>query len=71
MTHRMGAKGQVVIPKDLREAIGLQPGDDVEFVMETGGVRVEPARPRRARAGLLGAYRLVDALESEHQAERQ
>src|SRR5487761_2532865 len=31
MTHRVGAKGQIVIPKDLRERAGLVPGADVEF----------------------------------------
>ena len=71
MTHRMGAKGQVVIPKDMRDAIGLRPGDDVEFAIERGGVRVEPARPRRARAGLLAGHRLVEALEAEHRSERR
>ena len=59
-------KGQVVIPKDMRDAIGLRPGDDVELTLESGGVRVVPARPLRTRAGLLVGHRLVDALESEH-----
>jgi len=31
MTHRIGAKGQVVIPKALRERAALHPGDEVEF----------------------------------------
>ena len=38
MTYRVGAKGQVVIPKDLRDRAGLQPGVDVEF--ELNGKRV-------------------------------
>jgi AbrB family looped-hinge helix DNA binding protein len=31
MTGRIGAKGQVVIPKALRERVRLQPGDEVNF----------------------------------------
>lgn len=31
MTSRIGAKGQVVIPKGLRDQAQLQPGDEVEF----------------------------------------
>jgi antitoxin PrlF len=31
MTGRIGAKGQVVIPKTLRDRVRLQPGDRVEF----------------------------------------
>jgi AbrB family looped-hinge helix DNA binding protein len=31
MTGRIGTKGQVVIPKALRDRAHLQPGDEVEF----------------------------------------
>jgi AbrB family looped-hinge helix DNA binding protein len=34
MTHRMGRKGQVVIPKAFREAVSLGPGDEVTFSRE-------------------------------------
>jgi antitoxin PrlF len=31
MTGRVGAKGQVVIPKAIRDRVRLHPGDEVEF----------------------------------------
>jgi AbrB family looped-hinge helix DNA binding protein len=31
MTHKVGIKGQVVIPKAIREEIGINPGDEVAF----------------------------------------
>jgi AbrB family looped-hinge helix DNA binding protein len=54
MTHRIGAKGQVVIPKDMRERTGLHPGTEVEFALE--GERVVLA-PRPVRAPLGGRFR--------------
>jgi AbrB family looped-hinge helix DNA binding protein len=46
MTYRVGAKGQVVIPKELRERAGLQPGADVEF--ELHGNRVTMVAANRS-----------------------
>jgi AbrB family looped-hinge helix DNA binding protein len=46
MTQRMGAKGQVVIPKDLRERAGLGPGSDVSFEPVDDGVVVRRANRR-------------------------
>jgi AbrB family looped-hinge helix DNA binding protein len=43
MTQRVGAKGQVVIPKDLRDELGLQPGAEVDFERDGGTVRITPA----------------------------
>jgi len=34
MTHRVGTKGQVVIPKHLRDLAGLHPGSEVEFRLD-------------------------------------
>lgn len=53
MTRRIGAKGQVVIPKHLRERVGLQPGTEVEFALD--GDRVVLAA-RRGEQSLRGRF---------------
>jgi len=64
MTHRVGAKGQVVIPKDLRERTGLRPGADVEFELDGQRLSIKAARGapglggRFARSGM--AERLLE-----------
>jgi AbrB family looped-hinge helix DNA binding protein len=45
MTQRIGSKGQVVIPKRLREEALLQPGVDVSFESFEDGVIVRRAQP--------------------------
>lgn len=36
-TATVTSKGQVTIPKEIRERLSLQPGDSVDFVVEDGG----------------------------------
>jgi AbrB family looped-hinge helix DNA binding protein len=58
MTHKVGAKGQVVIPKRLRERQGLGPGVPVTFEERADGVLVradaapEPLRGRYPATGM-------------------
>ncbi len=60
MTQRVGAKGQVVIPKNLREQAGLGPGSDVDFEAVEDGIvvrrvpRPSPLRGRYAKSGMAG-----------------
>lgn len=64
MTQKMGAKGQVVIPKELREQAGLGPGDDVAFEAVGDGIVVKragrraPLRGRFSQSGM--AARLLE-----------
>jgi len=46
---RITSKGQVTIPKALRDELGLLPGTEVEFVRDEEGVRVYRAPGGRSR----------------------
>jgi AbrB family looped-hinge helix DNA binding protein len=57
--HRVGPKGQVVIPKHLRDALGLHPGDEVDFEIDGMKITIEP---RRERPPLRGRFKGTDLL---------
>lgn len=47
----MTVKGQVTVPKDLRDAFGWKVGDEVAFLREEDGVKlIRAPRRRRGRA---------------------
>ena len=53
---KITTKGQVTIPKDVRERLGLRPGDEIEFVEDRSGFRVQkrvPASPFQKYRGSL------------------
>ncbi len=69
MTYRVGPKGQVVIPKALRDQLGIAPGDEVDVSVDDNAVRIEPVRPDAALRGSLRGLGLTALLESEHRSE--
>lgn len=71
MTHRVGPKGQVVIPKELRDALGIEPGDEVSFWRQDDYVAVRPAGMRRPLRGRFAGSSLVGELERERAADRR
>ncbi len=52
MTHRIGSKGQVVIPKEIRDATGLTPGTEVDFERDGNRVVVIPRELPRSLGGM-------------------
>jgi AbrB family looped-hinge helix DNA binding protein len=51
---KLTAKGQITLPKSVREALGLSTGDRVAFVEDSGGFRLVPAnRDIRELRGML------------------
>jgi len=56
---RITSKGQITIPQQVRRALGLEPGDEVDVVVDDGVARIVPVRGPRGRgqrvvAALLG-----------------
>ena len=53
----MTVKGQVTVPKELRDAFDLRPGEQVEFVPEEDGVKIVKARGRKRGAAIVERLR--------------
>lgn len=42
LTSTVTSKGQITIPKEIRELLNLHPGDRLDFIIENGRVYVQP-----------------------------
>lgn len=45
---RVTTKGQVTIPKEIREALGIEPGDEVQFERTESGYELRKEEPTTA-----------------------
>jgi AbrB family looped-hinge helix DNA binding protein len=77
MTHKLGPKGQVVVPKELRDRYGLKPGDAVVFDDADGAITIRRAG---SKAEIVDSLRgmlagpgpsLTDDLIAERRRERE
>jgi antitoxin PrlF len=46
-TARVTSKGQVTVPVEVRQALGIEAGDDLRFEVETGGARFRVVKRTR------------------------
>jgi antitoxin PrlF len=63
-------KGQITIPKEVREALGVEAGDRVEFVESAKGVYeiVAASRDVRELKGMIGRPRKAVSIEDMSKA---
>ena len=52
-TVTLSSKHQVVVPADIRETLGINPGEKMTWLVVDGAVHVIPYRPASAYRGLL------------------
>ncbi len=73
MTKTITAKGQVTIPKAVREAVGIKPGDKVDVcATASGGVYVEKpgaSKDYEARLRALAKRRLIRGITTDEIVE--
>lgn len=53
METKISTKGQVVLPRPLREKLGLRPGDALDVRMEGDAIVLRPRRGRRRKAKII------------------
>ena len=70
MTHKVGPKGQVVIPKELRDVLGIEPGDEVTFWRDGDHVALRAVHSTQPLRGRFATSALVDELGRERAADR-
>jgi AbrB family looped-hinge helix DNA binding protein len=71
-TAKTSPKGQVVIPKEMRDRLGMKPGSLVEITLTQEGVEIRPLpeNPITAlRGSVPGAASLATKLMKEHRRE--
>lgn len=68
---KLSSKGQLVIPKEVREALGLHPGMTLRVIAKEGRIILEPLQePILDRLyGKFKDEKFLEALEAEHRAE--
>lgn len=68
-TARVGSKGQVVIPKTVRDQARLHPGDEVDIAFDDERIVIAPRRQARALGGRFGRSGMAERLLEDRRRE--
>ncbi len=60
---KVTSKGQITIPKEVRDRLGLEVGTEVELVVEGTSARLRKVAPADALERWLGALSLPDGVD--------
>lgn len=72
MTYKVGPKGQVVLPKALRDELGIQPGDEVDVELHDDALVVRRApKAYRSLRGMLRDPAKPGSLLAQFEADRR
>lgn len=69
MTVRVGPKGQVVIPKHVRDGASLHPGDEVDVELRHGEIVIVTRSGPRSLGGRYRRSGMADRLLEDRAAE--
>ncbi len=69
-TVRLSSGGRIVIPKAIRDRLGIHAGDELDVMVVRGAIQLRRERDWRRWQGVLaGTGALLQDLEAEHRRE--
>ena len=71
MAQKIGPKGQVVVPKSIRDALGIGPGDEVVVSLTDGGALIQPVNATTSLMGIFAGSNMLEMLEHDRAQERK
>ncbi|MCX6513943.1 MAG: AbrB/MazE/SpoVT family DNA-binding domain-containing protein [Actinobacteria bacterium] len=71
MAQKIGPKGQVVVPKSIRDALGIGPGDEVVVSLTDGGALIQPVNAATSLNGIFAGSNMLEMLEHERAQEHK